>query len=132
MIKKYSIVGLFIFFIAIEGNSQALDCYKFKEGTFFYPTIPNGLSVRKNNIQKSYTNGKLTMIWKVKWISDCQYKMVCKKVLVKPFSIKKGDQIIATIISTDGNCYTTSVIYFNKENPKGIDYPNTEMCIKKD
>lgn len=113
-------------------QAQALDCQNFKDGTFYYPTIPNSISVRKKSIQKSYSNGKLTMIWKVKWISDCQYKMVCKKVLVKPYSIKKGDKIIATIISTDGSCYTTSIIYFNKQNPKGIDYPNAEMCVKKD
>ena len=123
---------LFTCFV-LTGNSQTLECKKFKTGKFYYPTIPNKISLRKDSTQESYNNGKLEMLWSVKWLNECEYEMTCKQILVDgPYPIKKGDRIVATIIKTEGDCFTTSLVFYNSENPGGQTIPAGEMCIKKD
>ena len=117
--------------LSITGNSQTLYCKKFKTGTFYYPGMSEKISIRKDSIQESYNNGKLEMIWKVNWINDCKYEMICDKILANNFLIKKGDRIVATIINTDENCYTASLIFYTAENPEGEMLPGGSLCIKK-
>jgi hypothetical protein len=128
---KYFII--FLFLICLNSNlySQSLDCLKYKTGKFGYPELPGKISWRKNSVQESYNNGILEMLWKVKWLSECQYQLTCEKLFVNKYPIKVGDKIIATIISTDENCFTTQSIYYNAENPKGLKIPESTMCLEK-
>jgi hypothetical protein len=118
--------------LALTSNSQTINCKKFKEGTFYYPTLPNKISVRKDSIQESYNNGKLEMVWKVKWINECEYELTCQQVLVEPYSIKKNDKIVAKIVNTEEDCFTTTIIIYNEVNPNGQPIPSGQMCVKKE
>jgi hypothetical protein len=117
---------------AISSKSQTLECNKFKSGKFYYPTIPDKISWRKDSVQESYNKGELEMIWKVKWINECKYELKCERVLLEPYLIKKGDRIVATITNTDEDCFTISLIFYNESNPQGKTIPGGDMCIKKD
>jgi hypothetical protein len=123
---------LTIVLLASVANAQSIDCKKFKNGKFYYPMNDGKLSVRKDTIQESYNNGKLEMVWKIKWLSDCEYEMTCIKILVDPYPIKVGDRIIAKIIKTDGDCVTVSSTMYNASNPQGFSAPDGHMCLKKD
>jgi len=126
---------LFTVFIALSLSTtmfgQSLDCRKFKTGKFGYPELPGKISLRKASVQESYNNGKLEMLWEVKWISECQYQLTCIKLFNNNYPIKVGDKILATIISTDENCFTAETIYYNNENPNGIPMPQAPMCLVK-
>jgi hypothetical protein len=116
--------------ISITSNSQSVDCKKFRNGTFYYPGMPEVSSIRKNSIQESYRDGNLEMRWKVNWISDCKYEMICEKVWTNSSPIRKGDRIVAVITHTEGNCYTASIIFYTAENPEGEILPAGQLCIK--
>ena len=123
------ILCLLIYNFSIQ--AQNIDCAKFKTGKFYYPELEDKYSIRSESIQESYNHGKLEMIWKVKWLNGCEYELTCIKVLVKPYPIFKGDKMHATIIQTDGECFTTKIIFYNKEYPKGQTFPQAQMCIAK-
>lgn len=129
---KKTLTFFTILLFALISNSQTIDCNKFKEGAFYYPTLPNKVSVRKGAIQKSYNNDKLEMVWKVKWLNECEYELTCKRVLVHPYPIKKGDRIVATIVKTEEDCFTTTLLFYNQANPNGEKIPSGPMCIKKE
>ena len=125
----------FTFLILLLGSSmyaQSPDCKKFKTGKFGYPTMPGKISLRRDDVQESYNNGKLEMKWKVKWISDCQYELTCIKMLVDSYPIAVGDRILSTIVSTDQDCFTHESVFFNKQNPDGVVMPAAAMCLAKD
>lgn len=82
-------------------------------------------------MQESYNDGNLEMVWKVKWRSECEYEIICQKVLVSTVPIKPGDRIVAAIIKTEGDCFTTSFLVYNEFYPEGF-AGTGEMCIKKD
>jgi hypothetical protein len=128
IIATILIVSLF----TLTCNSQELDCKKFKNGLFYYPTLPEKTSIRKDSIQESYNNGKLEMIWKVRWLTECEYEIICDKVLIESIPIRKGDRIVAKIVKTEGNCFTSELKFYNSENPEGLSFPAGELCIKKD
>lgn len=124
-----SLTGLLL---ALTSYSQTINCKKFIEGTFYYPTLPNKISIRKDSIQESYNNGKLEMVWKVKWLNECEYELTCQQVLVDPYPIKKNDKIVATIVQTEGDFFTTTIIFYNEDNPNGQPIPSGPMCVKKE
>jgi hypothetical protein len=116
--------------LSLTSSSQT-NCQKFRNGTFYYPDIPGKISVRKGSIQKSYNEGRLEMIWKVKWLSNCKFEMICEKILVDNNSIKRGDRIVANIIATDASCFTSELVFYSKEIPEGEKLPGGPLCIKK-
>lgn len=122
----------FIFcLVAFSSFGQNKNCEDFKVGEFVYPGNPNKLSVRKDSVQESYNNGKLEMLWSVKWINDCTYEMVCQKVFSENIPIKVGDRIVTTILETDSKCYKFSYIVYNAYYPNGFVSPeNGNMCKK--
>ena len=131
--KKLTLVAFLFACISFSVQSQTPDCKKFKTGKFYYPALQgNKISLRKDSIQESYNDGKLEMVWKVKWLSECQYEMTCIQVVPDPYPIKVGDRIVATIIKTEGDCFTTSLMFYYAEKPEGVMIPPAEMCIKKD
>lgn len=130
MKKKITLLFL-LFSSALIGYSQTPDCIKFKTARFSYRGVPNKTSLRKDSTQESFNHGKLEMLWKIKWLSECQYEMTCEKMLVVNSPIEVGDRILATIIKTEGECYTASSTYYNKANPRGIINPEGKMCIVK-
>lgn len=113
--------------------SQNKDCTKFKEGTFYYPQIPDyGYSVREKNIQKSYVKSKdMWVTWNIKWTSDCSFELTFKEADKNDNTFTLDDKIIVTITSTDNDCYSFASIFFNKTNLKGREMPVGQMCIKK-
>lgn len=131
--KKVLTISLLLL-LGFAGQSQTPDCQRFKDGSFYYPDLPGGLSVRKGNMQRSIHNGKLQMVWKVDWLDDCTYEMECKGVVPtdEDFPMKVGDRIIATIIETDEECYLTEIVIYNEESPEGEKVPNGIMCRQKD
>lgn len=129
--KSIFIYSLCLLMYSFSMQAQTLDCAKFKTGKFQYPGLEDKYSVRNETTQLSYNHGNLEMIWKVKWLNECEYELTCMKVLVKPYPIFKGDKIHATIIQTEGDCFTTKIIFYNKEYPKGQTFPQAQMCIAK-
>jgi hypothetical protein len=127
--KKIGVIGIAIL-ISFKGHSQ-IDCQKFRNGTFYYPGMPGKISIRTDSIQKSYNDGRLEMLWKVNWITECTYELVCQKMLVNTYTIRPGDRFIANIIATDDSCFTTSLIFYSKESPEGEKIPGGPLCIKK-
>lgn len=126
-----TITTLVLICMAFKSNSQMVECEKFKTGKFIYPSIPNVVSLRKESTQESYRNGKLEMIWTVKWLTECQYEMICEKIFVDPCPIKKGDRIVATIVKTEGDCFTATLMIYNDNFPKGMSIPGGPMCFEK-
>lgn len=129
--KKITLLLITILF-TLTSYSQELNCEKFKNGLFYYPTLPGKTSLRKDSIQESYNNGKLEMIWKVSWLSECEYEITCNKVLNDSIPIKKGDRIVAKIIETEKECFTYTLKFYNSDNPQGVQYPSSVLCLKKD
>lgn len=130
--KRILITTLLSLCFALTATSQTVDCKKFKTGSFYYPNNSGKLSVRKESTQESYNNGKLEMLWDVKWLSDCKYEMTCTKILVDPFPLKVGDRIVTTITKTDGDCFTTSSVLYSTAFPDGSSPAVGDMCIKKE
>ena len=130
--RQITFITLLLAFFAVTSNAQTLDCKKFRTGKFYYPGLPDKISLRKDSTQESYDNGKLEMLWKVKWLSECEYELTCEQVFEDPYPIKKGDRIVATIVKTEDDCFTTSIMFYNEANPEGQAIPSGEMCIKKD
>jgi hypothetical protein len=127
------IISALLTCFAFASNAQTPDCQKFRSGKFYYPTLPGKISWRKDSIQESYNNGQLEMMWSVKWLSECEYELTCTKVLVDhPYPIKKGDRIVATIVKTEGDCFTTTLVVYNAENPQGQAVPGGDMCIRRE
>lgn len=101
-------------------TAQEIDCGNFKTGRFGYPTLPGKISLRKAATQESYNNGKLEMLWTVRWIDDCHYELKLKKMYSDDYPMfSKGDRILCEIVSTDGDCFTTRTTIFNAQFPDG-------------
>ncbi len=105
------------------------DCSKFKNGRFIYPDQDKVLSVRKNGIQKSVSNGKTVAIWKVDWIDDCHYNLTCKKLKAPMPPFEKGDILECSIVGIQGDCMKVDLVF--KRNGK-LMMPKTsgEMCLE--
>ena len=127
-IKSLLIISIFSVFNLF---SQELDCNLFKNGTFYYSDLNDKFSVRTDSIQESYNKDKLEMIWKVIWVNDCEYDLVCEKILVKGYPIKFGDRINVKITETIGECYKSSLTVFNGDNPNGFKVPSGILCKKE-
>lgn len=122
-------VSLIIFAVLSNyGMTQEIDCAKFKEGRFIYPTIPNSVSAREGNKQKSYTGGKLEAVWKVVWIDECTYTLTCKKIIKDKFNIKKGDRIYVEIIGTEGDCMDVNISLLGGNQKKSVQ--TGRMCLE--
>lgn len=105
------------------------DCSKFKNGRFIYPDQKDILSVRKNGIQKSISNGKVMAIWKVEWIDDCSYNLTCKKLKAPMPPFEKGDLLECKIVGTQDECFQVDIVF--KRNDKVIMPKMTgEMCLE--
>lgn len=129
---KPTIIFFSILAICTTMFAQSPNCSKYRTGKFGYPELPGKISLRKDSVQESYNNGKLEMLWEVKWISECQYQLTCVKLFSDKYPINVGDKILATIISTDENCFTAETIYYDAKNPKGIAMPTLPMCLVKE
>ena len=128
--KKKLVLILLVLSGAI-GYSQSLDCSKIKNGKFYNPEYPNKITLRKDNIQESYNDELLQLVWSVKWISECEFETVCTKSIGN-VPIAVGDKIVTTITSIDGKCYTCKRTFYSKENPDGDVDPSSTFCIKTD
>jgi len=127
MFKKICFIFCLVTFSSFGQNKI---CEDYRVGEFIYPNNPNKLSVRKESTQESYIDGKLVMLWKVNWINDCTYEIICEKVLDETLPIQVGDRIVTTILETDSKCYQFSLVYYNSEFPNGLQVPNGGMCKK--
>lgn len=121
---------LLILLIGTGVYSQKVECVKFKNGKFYARAFPDEYVVRKDSIEETYSNNKLETVWKVKWLSDCKYEIVCEKNFgTEP--IKVGMKYIYTIFATEEDCFYVSIWYSNEEYPEGNTFQRG-LCIKKD
>ena len=127
--KILSLLAFLCCFMSVK--AQAPDCAKFKNGSFEYPDLRGKLSVREGSVQKSFNNGNLEMLWDVRWISECEYELTCKKVYVKGIPARKGDRIYVKIIETDEDCFTSETILYNNDFPSGSKVMSSTMCFKQ-
>lgn len=127
------LISVILIMITFSSYSQKLDCAKFKNGTFFYPQIPDyGYSIRKNDTQKSYVKAKdMWVTWEVKWTDDCSFELIFKEADKNDGTYNSGDRISVTIISTENDCYKFISVFYNAKNPDGKKIPAGEMCIKQ-
>lgn len=123
------LIILLIISLPVLGFGQLMDCEKFKDGTFSYPTIANVLSIRKGKTQKSIANGKLQALWDVKWSEECKYELTCRKVKDKSSPFKVGDHIKVEIISIEGECISMNTLVFRNGVLQG-ETKGTQMCAE--
>lgn len=124
------IMLLVALFIGFAGFSQSLDCARFKKVKYYSPAHPGQYAIMKDSIQENYTNDKLEIIWNLNWLSECKYEVVCTKNMGSE-PIQPGDRLIYTIINTEDDCFTVSVLYKNKDNSVEKTFQRG-FCIKKD
>lgn len=128
MIKK--IVLIIVLHVSIGAFSQKLDCTKFKNIKFYAPAFPSQYAIRKDSIQESYTNNKLEILWKVKWLSDCKFEIECLKNMGDE-QVKVGDKFIYTIVEIEDECFKVAIWYTNDKYPAGDTFERV-LCIKND
>lgn len=122
---------LFVFFlIGTVAYSQKMDCKKFKNGKFYARAFPDEYAVRKDSIQENYRNGKLESVWKVNWLSDCKFEILCVKD-EGPYQAQPGFKYVYTIFATEEDCYYVSIWYANEEYPDGTTFQRG-LCLMKD
>ena len=128
----YALTFSFLFY-SLSSFSQKLNCEKFRNGEFYYPSLPNKITIRKDSIQGSYDNGNLKIMWDVFWKNDCEYEIVCTKVYDKNLPVEIGDKIFVKIVSTKKKCYYSELTVFNKSFPDGMILPDGPhpLCFKK-
>jgi hypothetical protein len=121
---------IFLSFLLISNCFIAqTDCSTFKTGTFYYETLPGKLSVRSEKLQKSYSNGKLEMVWRINWTDSCTYVMTLKKMRSKDYPwFHIGDRIVITITSTMQSCYIYQSRFYAKKSTEFIESIG-EMCL---
>jgi hypothetical protein len=117
--------------ISFDSKAQNTDCKKFKNGTFKMTFEgKKGLIKRYGNVQEEYLNGdgKPTMVFHVKWISDCAYTLTPTAATRKSLpDIPKNAVMTVNIIKTMATGYTYAATY--SWDKKKI-YNNTLTLIK--
>ena len=128
MKKTVSLILLILF--GTIGYSQTIDCSKLKNVTIYNPEFPNISTIIKGAVQESYNNGVLQMVWDLKWLSECEYEVVCiKKFGETPIAL--GDRIVVTITSIDKECYTCKRTFYTKDFPEGDVVQVINFVLKK-
>ncbi|WP_320815467.1 hypothetical protein [Flavobacterium sp.] len=112
-------------------SAQNKECERFKNGSFYYPSMPDKISVRNGSVQKSYEDENLEMIWDVNWINDCEYDLICVKILSNTSNFEVGERIKVKIVSSVKNCYYSMLTVYNKEYPKGYALPGGPFPLCK-
>lgn len=125
---KFLIVSLFF---CVCFYAQNADCNRFKNGKFYYPSMPDKISIRNGDIQKSYVYENLEMIWSVHWINDCEYDLVCTEILGNSSDFEVGERIKVEIVSSVKNCYYSMLTIYNKEYPSGYHLPGGPFPLCK-
>ena len=127
--KKLFLLILFLV-VGSMGYSQTLDCSKLKNIKAYNPDYPSRTFVIKGATQESYDKGVLQLVWSVKWLTDCEYEVICVKKL-KESQMEVGDRIIMTIVSIDDDCFTLKRIFYCKNFPQGDIDPESSFCVAK-
>jgi hypothetical protein len=127
--KKQFVLILFLIVGAI-GYSQTLDCSKLKNIKAYNPDYPTKTFAIKGATQESYEKGVLQLVWSVKWLSDCEYEVVCTKKLAESH-MEVGDRIVMTIVSIDDDCFTLRRTFYCKNIPEGEVDPESTFCLAK-
>ncbi|HLC82881.1 MAG TPA: hypothetical protein VJI69_03555 [Bacteroidia bacterium] len=101
---------IFFFTLSTCMFGQAMDCKKFKEGTFKtlpQDDAPETTIVRKGEIQKEKTKGtRGTSELIVKWIDDCTYTLTpTEKTLKKSPGLPKNMVLTVTITDVKEHSY---------------------------
>lgn len=121
-------LAFYLLLIPFINNAQESDCSTMKTGTFTYLEIPGKISVRTEKEQLSYNNGNLEYIWNVTWISECEYEIILKKILIKDSPFKKGDRIVTNIINVEGKCYSFTFSYYQKGEDTPVKEGEGKLC----
>ena len=119
------------FFFCISFHAQNVDCNRFKNGDFYYPSMPDKILVRNGNVQESYIDENLEMIWSVKWLNDCEYDLVCIEILGNSSGFEVGERINVKIVSSVKNCYYSMLTVYNEEYPVGYHLPGGPFPLCK-
>lgn len=128
MIRKILILSLFL--LGTIAYSQKLDCLKFKTGKFSAPAFPDSHIVFKDTTEEVYVDGKLQLVWDLKWLEDCKFEAVCAQNYGDEYS-KIGDRYIAEIFYTDEECLSINIKYYYKDNPaKAVEFQRG-FCFDK-
>jgi hypothetical protein len=127
---KKQIALILLLVVGAMGYSQTLDCSKLKNIKAYNPDYPKKTFVIKGATQESYDNGVLQMVWSVKWVTDCQYEVICTKKTVEN-QIEVGDKIVIDVMSIDGDCFTLKRTFYCKNLPQGDVDPESTFCLAK-
>ena len=121
---------LILFLVGALGYSQTLDCSKLKNIKAYNPDYPSRTFVIKGATQESFDKGVLQLVWSVKWVTDCEYEVICVKKLGES-QMEVGDRIIMTIVSIDDDCFTLKRTFYCKNFPQGDVDPESSFCLAK-
>ena len=104
------IILTFLFFsFSLTFFSQKKDPYKrFKKGEFAYVGQENAVKIirTKRKQIEVFGDGKSKLILKIDWTNDSTYVLTHLKSINANGCLKKGEQIITTIINSTADKYT--------------------------
>jgi len=104
---RYFILLLSLSFFSCYAQSK--DCSKFKTGTFKYINSDKlGTIITRNDSIQIETNTKrgVEMTGKIKWLSDCKYKLTYIKISNSDYNRLLGTSFYVDITSVKDNAYT--------------------------
>jgi hypothetical protein len=134
--KKQFVLILFLLIGAIGHSQEApaavqvLDCSKFKNFKAYNPDYPKKTFTLKGATQESFENGVLQLVWSVKWLSNCEYEVICTKIIGES-QLMVGDRIVMTFVSIDDDCFTLKRTFFCKNFPQGDVDDGSTYCLAK-
>lgn len=99
---KYAV--LYLFFLLIGSVNAQVDCEIVRSGNFVYEGQNEVyISIDGKWHKEFHQEGKYYILSKLKWVSECEYVAIIKKITVPNFPAKKGDKLKTRIISVDDN-----------------------------
>ena len=128
---KFLLFPLLVLLPAFSSHAQAINCRRFKTGTFVYAGLPvTSYTVREDTLQTSYYQQGGSVTWTVAWRNECEFDLLFVKADSRETDFKQGDRIAVVITSVDETCYTFRATFYPLHLTAGQVFPPGTMCFK--
>jgi hypothetical protein len=128
MPKTLLLIALFCSQLAFSQTTNSdTACFAMKAGHFKYMDIEDSTAYFELNGEdhiEYHNEKKYQIISKVKWVSDCQYKMKMISNTIPDFPFKAGDTMTVTVDRIEGD-----IIYYSAE-VKGVKWQSRLLKLK--
>lgn len=114
MIIRFTIcILIFTYLISCRNNTKEKNCFLLRQGKFKYIGIPDTTAyilVNANTHTEIIKGGKDTLVSKLRWLNECQYRAQLISITDPELGYEPGDSLTITITKTKGK-----TIYYNAE-----------------